>query len=100
MDSLADILYAIDDAVWGTPMTVILIGTGILLSARFGFRYQRKVGFNARYTYGKILEKESGEGEGTISGFRAACTALANTIGTRFWRGLRLSACTTLAKNP
>ena len=82
MEEIAHWLYAIDELVWGTPMTVILIGTGIILSIRFGFRYQRKVCFNARNTYGQALKKGDGEGEGTISGFRAACTALANTVGT------------------
>ena len=82
MEEIAQWLYAIDELVWGTPMTVILIGTGIILSIRFGFRYQRKMCFNARNTYGQALKKGDGEGEGTISGFRAACTALANTVGT------------------
>lgn len=82
MESFAEFLFAVDEAVWGTPMTVILIGTGILLSVRFGFRYQRMVMFNARNTFGKIWGKDQDEGEGTISGFRAACTALANTVGT------------------
>lgn len=82
MESFAEFLFAVDEAVWGTPMTVILIGTGILLSVRFGFRYQRMVMFNARHTFGKIWGKDQDEGKGTISSFRAACTALANTVGT------------------
>lgn len=80
MMQIADILYWLDDALWGTPMIIILVGTGIFLSIRFGFRYQRKIVFNFKNTYGKIFKQ--GEGEGTVSGFRAACTALANTIGT------------------
>ncbi|BAL01415.1 putative sodium/alanine symporter [Oscillibacter valericigenes Sjm18-20] len=80
MMRIADFLYWLDDALWGTPMIIILVGTGVFLSIRFGFRYQRKIVFNFKNTYGKIFEQ--GEGEGTVSGFRAACTALANTIGT------------------
>ena len=34
MEEIAQWLYAIDELVWGTPMTVILIGTGIILSIR------------------------------------------------------------------
>ena len=46
----------------------------------FGFRYNfRKIGFNFRNTFGKMFQK--GEGTGTVSGFAAACTAMANTIG-------------------
>ena len=80
MQQLTDFLYWLDDLLWGNWMTVAVVGTGILLSLRFGFRYQRKIGFNFRNTFGKMLEQ--GEGSGTVSGFRAACTALANTIGT------------------
>lgn len=46
MESIAKLLYKIDDIVWGTQMTAILLATGVLLSIRFGFRYQRKIGFN------------------------------------------------------
>ncbi|MDK2808487.1 MAG: alanine or glycine:cation symporter, family, partial [Clostridiales bacterium] len=68
------------DLLWGTPMTVLLVGTGIFLTIRFRFYYQRKIQFHFKNTFGKMFQK--GEGEGTVSGFAAACTALANTIGT------------------
>ncbi|HAL58990.1 MAG TPA: hypothetical protein DCP64_06005, partial [Sarcina sp.] len=64
----------------GTWMTILLVGVGIIFSIRFSFRYQWKIAFNFKNTFAKIGAK--GEGEGTVSGFRAACTALANTVGT------------------
>lgn len=77
---LLQIITAISDFLWGTPMTVALVGTGLYLGIRFGFRYNfRKVRFNFRNTFGKMFRK--GEGTGTVSGFAAACTAIANTIG-------------------
>ena len=73
---LLQIITAISDFLWGTPMTVALVGTGLYLGIRFGFRYNfRKVGFNFRNTFGKMFQK--GEGTGTVSGFAAACTAMA-----------------------
>ena len=80
MEAITNFLYWLDDLLWGNAMTVIVVGTGILLSLRFGFAYQRRIGFNFKNTFAKMFDK--GEGEGTISGFRAACTALANTVGT------------------
>jgi AGCS family alanine or glycine:cation symporter len=80
MQSLADFLYWLDDLIWGIPMIVILVGTGMYLSIRFRFIYQRRIAFHFKNTYGKMFKKA--EGEGTVSGFAAACTALANTIGT------------------
>ena len=74
------ILTSISDALWGTPMVVILVGPGLYLSIRFGVRYNfRCLGFHFRNTFGRMFQK--GEGRGTVSGFAAACTAMANTIG-------------------
>lgn len=80
MEKVTEFLYVIDDFMWGSWMTALILIVGIVLSIRFGFRYQRKIIFNFKNTFGKI--RSGNEGEGTISGFRAACTALANTVGT------------------
>ncbi len=80
MEAITNFFYAVDDFMWGSWMTVLILVTGILLSIRFGFRYQTKIVFNFKNTFAKI--RSGGEGEGSISGFRAACTALANTVGT------------------
>ncbi len=80
MEKVTEFLYVIDDFMWGSWMTALILILGIVLSIRFGFRYQRKIIFNFKNTFGKI--RSGNEGEGTISGFRAACTALANTVGT------------------
>ena len=32
MQSIVDFLYMVDDMLWGTPMVVIVLGTGIFLS--------------------------------------------------------------------
>ncbi len=75
-----NVLTQISDFLWGTPMIVVLLGTGIYLSIRFGFRYNfRKIGFNLKNTFGRMFQK--GDGAGSVSGFAAACTAMANTIG-------------------
>ena len=57
-------------------MTVALIGTGLYLSIKFKFRYITKIKFHIQNTFGKMFK-----GKGTVSGFAAACTAMANTIG-------------------
>lgn len=73
-------LTSVSDFLWGTWMTVLLVGTGLFLSIRFGFRYNfRKIRFNFRNTFGRMFRSD--EGTGTVSGFAAACTAMANTIG-------------------
>ena len=88
MQMIVSSLTALSDALWGTPMIVILLGTGLYLSIRFRFRYNfRSYAFHFRNTFGRMFAH--GEGQGTVSGFAAACTAMANTIGVReyWWRG-------------
>lgn len=79
MDSILNFLSAISNFLWGTPMTVALVGTGIYLTIKFRFAYITKMKFHFKNTFGKMFK--GGEGEGTVSGFAAACTAMANTIG-------------------
>lgn len=79
MDGFLNILQAISDFLWGTPMAVALVGTGVYLSFKFKFRYITKMKFHFGNTFAKAFKK--GEGEGSVSGFAAACTAMANTIG-------------------
>ena len=80
MQMIVSSLIALSDALWGTPMIVILLGTGLYLSIRFRFRYNfRSYAFHFRNTFGRMFAH--GEGQGTVSGFAAACTAMANTIG-------------------
>ncbi|MEG0166465.1 MAG: sodium:alanine symporter family protein [Ruthenibacterium sp.] len=65
--------------VWGIPMLVILVGGGVILTVRLGFFQFGKFGYIMSQTFGKIFKKS--EGEGTVSPFQAACSALASSIG-------------------
>lgn len=77
---MTEFLTAFSNFMWGTWMTVLILGLGIFLSIRFRFMYNlRRIPYHFRQTYGKMFKK--GEGAGTVSGFAAACTAMANTIG-------------------
>ncbi len=75
---MLEILKQIDDIVWGTPLLVLLIGTGIYLTIGLGLIQVRKLHLSFKYMFGK---SEAGE-QGDVSSFAALCTALASTIGT------------------
>lgn len=79
MHSFLTFLQTLSDFIWGIPMTLALVGTGIYLTFLFKFSYITKFKFHFKNTFGKMFKK--GEGEGSISGFAAACTSMANTIG-------------------
>lgn len=80
MEAISNAIVWLADFMWGNWMTFLLLGAGVILSVLFKFRYQLKIGFHFKNTYAKMFKK--GEGTGTVSGFAAACTALANTVGT------------------
>ncbi|MGI6722663.1 MAG: alanine/glycine:cation symporter family protein [Anaerovoracaceae bacterium] len=72
-----DILKSIDDTVWGVPMIILIMGTGIFLTVRLGALQFRRLG---KALYYMVHNEEGGTGE--VSSFGALCTALAATIGT------------------
>ena len=71
------ILDQIDSFVWGVPLLVLIMGTGILLTIRLGGLQFRKLGKALRY----MVKNEDGA-SGEVSSFGALCTALSATIGT------------------
>jgi len=72
-------IAAVSAWIWGPPMLILLVGGGLWLNIRLGFFPIRYFPFIVRETFGKILTKPTGEG--TITPFQAATSALASTIG-------------------
>lgn len=81
MEMLSEILTKVDDFVWGPVMLVLLVGTGIFLTFRLGFRTWRNLGYAIKSTLSKEARSKD-RGEGDVSPFSALTTALAATIGT------------------
>jgi len=69
----------IRDFLWGTPLIVLLVGTGVLLTfATRGLQITKLIK-SLKLVFGK--ESRESEGEGDISPFAALMTALAATVG-------------------
>lgn len=66
----------LDSFVWGPPLLILLVGTGIYLSLRLGLLQVFKLPLAFRL----IFTEDKGEGD--ISSFAALSTALAATVGT------------------
>ena len=66
---------------WGPWMLLLLVGTGVYLSARVGFIQFAKFGYVMKNTLGKMMKKQEA-GEGEVTPFQALATALAATVGT------------------
>lgn len=65
--------------VWGPPLLILLVGTGIYLTFRIGFLQMRLLPYSLKLAFTKKQDKKS---EGDISHFQALMTALAATVGT------------------
>jgi alanine or glycine:cation symporter, AGCS family len=65
--------------VWGPPMLVLLVGTGLLLTVLTGGVQFRRLGTALAEVLGKLRRPTSGEG--TVTPFQAVATALASTVG-------------------
>lgn len=77
--SFINLLVKLSDWFWGPPLLIILVGGGLFLTVRLGFFQFRYLGFILKATFGNMFKKS--EGEGTVSAFQAATTALASSIG-------------------
>lgn len=74
---MLEILNEIDAFVWGPPLLVLLVGTGILLT----FRLKLLQVFKLPQALGLIFSAKN-DGNGDVNSFKALCTALAATVGT------------------
>lgn len=81
MALIESINSAINGFVWGVPMLVLLVGTGILMTLRTRGVQFRKFGYAMKNTIGKIFHKTAA-GKGEMTPFQAMSTALAGTVGT------------------
>ena len=74
---LLKVLTKINDFVWGPPLLILLVGTGLMLTIRLRLLQVLKLPKAI-----KLIFKAENKGEGDITSFAALCTALAATVGT------------------
>ena len=79
MEQLREFERALNGYVWGGPMIVLLMGTGLLLTFLTGFVQFTRLGTALREVLGKVFTR--GRGEGSVTPFQAVSTALASTVG-------------------
>ena len=74
---MLDILNQIDSFVWGPPLLMVLVGTGIWLTVRLGVlqvvRLPRAL---------TLIFTSKNDGSGDVNSFQSLMTALAATVGT------------------
>lgn len=96
IDTVAKINGAVNGVVWGIPMLVLIIGTGIYMSVRTGFFQITRIKTWANETFLAIFKKKSvtkTDEKKAITQFQALSTALAATIGTGNIAGVATAVC-------
>lgn len=87
IETITNINSVVNGIVWGIPMLILLVGTGILMTLLTkGFQLSH-IGHWMKNTIGGIftdkhITKHTDKNDRSISQFQSLCTALAATIGT------------------
>ena len=87
LKGVADVNQMINDIVWGWPVIIMILGTGLLLSIRTRFLQVRKFGNSWATTIIPTVKsigkkKEKTPGVKTVSQFEAFSAAISGTVGT------------------
>lgn len=78
--SVQELLTNISDLIWGPPLLILLVGTGIYLTFLLRGLQFRKLIYSLWLAL--VKRKEDGDNPGDITHFQALMTALAATVGT------------------
>ena len=80
MELLNNLVNSVNGLVWGPPMLVLILGTGLILMVLLKFMPLRRLGTGFAYIW---RGRDKGdEATGEISPFQALMTCLAATVGT------------------
>ncbi|MBM7321247.1 sodium:alanine symporter family protein [Streptococcus suis] len=74
---MLELFKVINNLVWGPPLLILLVGTGVYLTLRLGMFQVSKLP-----TAFRLIFSSDQSGQGDVSSFAALCTALAATVGT------------------
>ncbi|MGM9662666.1 MAG: alanine:cation symporter family protein, partial [Oscillospiraceae bacterium] len=80
---MIDFLNWLDGILWGVPLIVLMIVTGLYFTVRSGFFQFRHFGWIMKRTMGRLFQKDAeNDGEkGMLSAFEAISTAIGGTVG-------------------
>lgn len=78
LSTITKVLSMVDDFVWGLPLIILILATGLFLTVRLRGLQIKRLPLAIKYMFSS--DEEDGSGE--VSSFAALCTALSATIGT------------------
>ncbi len=78
LETISNFLTKVDDLVWGIPLIILILATGIFLTIRLKGLQITQLPQAIR----NLIANEKSGTDGEVSSFAALCTALSATIGT------------------
>jgi len=69
------------DYMWGTPLIVIILATGLFLTIKSGFFQFRFLGYALKEGIRRITKRDADSDEGIVSPFEAMSVAIGTTVG-------------------
>jgi len=78
LGEVSDFLGKIAGYIWGMPLVILLVGTGVYFSIRLIFPQFRRIGHAIAIARGKY---DNPDDPGEITHFQALCAALSATVG-------------------
>lgn len=67
--------------MWGTPLIVLILGTGVFFTVVSGFFQFRHFGYVIKNTIGQILSKDVEKGPGMLTPYQTISVVVGNTVG-------------------
>ncbi|AHF81093.1 alanine/glycine:cation symporter family protein [Thermococcus paralvinellae] len=78
MGAIMEFINWLDGMVWGPPIMILLVGTGLFLTIVLKGIQFRRLGWSIRFT---LFEGRKKQGEGDITPFQALMATIAGTVG-------------------
>lgn len=82
LNKIEQILSGVSSFVWGPPLLILLVGTGIYFTFKLKLLQIFKLPLAIKYLFVRDDEENDENAHGDVSSFAALCTALSATIGT------------------
>lgn len=79
---IKEIFQSISNFVWGPPLLILLVGTGIYLTFKLRLLQIFRLPMAFKFVFGKDEEEQDASVQGDVSNYGALCTALSASIGT------------------
>ena len=92
MDDILQVNERLRGLIWGAPMLILLLGTGLYFTAVTGVFQVRYCALWLRKTLFSCFTGAARRTSGGVSPFAAMCTALAATVGTGNIAGVERTA--------